>query len=205
MALDTAKVTDILATITWKAVSAICKSIREIVRTIKSFKSRLAQLLNTVESVNSILNDEMIEQCRVFPFKHTVVRLKNAVKQAEQFADKCSKVAWWNCYKKYTYAKEIANLNDSLSNLQEKVESGFQLVTQERQFDAMNEKLDRIKAFLENKSDEVLILQNKSDAGVVSQIRGYFNSVIQKFRHQLTSYAERFFSRNDYQRLLLTN
>lgn len=184
---------DILVNITSKAVSVLCDCIKKIVSRIKSFKSRLAKLLNLIESVNLFL--ERIEQCQQCSFKYTAERLKNEIKRAEKFAGKCLKVAWWNCYKKFMYAQEIETLNDSLSHLLGEVKSDFETINQQRRIDAMNEKLDRL----------VLALGNKSDAGVISRIMGIFESVAQKINHQLTSIAERRFSKNAYHRLSITN
>lgn len=138
---------DVLVPITWEVVKKLWHCIAEKVSTINSFGSRLKQLLNTINNVNSFVNDtEKIEVC---PSKHTARRLKNDVEEAKRFYEKCSKVSWWNCYKKYKYSKELATWNDSLSELLDKVELRHSNQQQQRT-NAKKEKWDALLQRLES-------------------------------------------------------
>lgn len=165
-------ISEILEPIILKAVKILYNCIAEIVSTINSFGSRLKQLLNTINNVNSFLNDtEKIEVC---PSKDTVRRLKNDVEEAKQFCEECSKVSWWNCYKKYKYSKKLATLNDSLSELLDKVE--LRHTNQQQRTNAKNEKSD--------------VLKQRLESGVSRITTAIFRKAIKHFIERITELLE---------------
>ncbi|KAK1587862.1 hypothetical protein Q3G72_017589 [Acer saccharum] len=94
-------------------VEGISRSILKAVKTVIKFESTLENLRRNVQSLNQSINRILQESADELPDQ--INRLVLLLKEAEELIKKCSRIAWWNYFKKYRYAKRLIELDASLN------------------------------------------------------------------------------------------
>ncbi|KAK0605490.1 hypothetical protein LWI29_027381 [Acer saccharum] len=102
-----------LKTVAGIVVEGISRSILKAVKTVIKFESTLENLRRNVQSLNQSINRILQESADELPDQ--INRLVLLLKEAEELIKKCSRIAWWNYFKKYRYAKRLIELDASLS------------------------------------------------------------------------------------------
>ncbi|GMI86440.1 hypothetical protein HRI_002313300 [Hibiscus trionum] len=90
-------------------ISLLLESIRNARKTAKRFKPLLNHLKDTVNWITP-----RVEEISRSTNSHEIQRLMNLLNQAKVTVDKSSRVSSWNISKKYKFAKELIELDNSI-------------------------------------------------------------------------------------------
>ncbi|KAK3222861.1 hypothetical protein Dsin_009886 [Dipteronia sinensis] len=96
-------------------MEGISRSILKEVKTVIKFESILENLRRNVQSLSHNINRITQLQESADELQDQIGRLVLLLKEAKDLIEKCSRIAWWNYFKKYRYAKRLIELDASLS------------------------------------------------------------------------------------------
>ncbi|KAK2657397.1 hypothetical protein Ddye_010449 [Dipteronia dyeriana] len=85
------------------------------VKTVIKFKPILENLRRNVQSLSQNIKRITQLQESADELQNQIGRLVLLLKEAEELIEKCSRIAWWNYFKKYRYSKKLIELDASLS------------------------------------------------------------------------------------------
>ncbi|WRX08548.1 Reticulon - like 1 [Theobroma cacao] len=91
------------------AVNALLRAIAGVITTTKRFKPLLNHLNDTVNWITPRINE--ISRSTD---SQEIERLLDLLNEAKEAVDKCARVHSWNYYKKYKFAKELIELDNSI-------------------------------------------------------------------------------------------
>ncbi|XWS45320.1 hypothetical protein CRYUN_Cryun15aG0126300 [Craigia yunnanensis] len=91
------------------AVNSLLSAISGVIETAKRFKPVLNHLNDTINWITP-----RIKEISRSTDSQEIERLLNLLNQAKETVDKCSGVSSWNYYKKYKFAKELIELDNSI-------------------------------------------------------------------------------------------
>ena len=91
------------------AVHALLGAISRVIKTAERFKQILNHLDDTVNWITP-----RIEEISRSKNSQEIKRLLNLLNQAKETVDKCSGLSSWNYYKKFKFAKELIQLDNSI-------------------------------------------------------------------------------------------
>ncbi|KAL4644920.1 hypothetical protein ACB092_02G199000 [Castanea dentata] len=129
------------------------------------FKSILKNLETTIVSANSTINEIYhLDQEPENALMDELHMLIQELIKAKQLVGKCSKVSWWNYYKKYRYSKKLLELDGSLCSLQ------IQMDSQIKNFKNVQRILDEIRA-LNRRLDQMILLNREIPRPVSCAVR----------------------------------
>ncbi|KAI9165706.1 hypothetical protein LWI28_019117 [Acer negundo] len=96
-------------------VVEISRSILKAVKIVIKFESTLENLRRNNKSLSQNINGITQLQESADELPDQINRLVLLLKEAEELIEKCSRITWWNYFKKYRYAKRLIELDASLS------------------------------------------------------------------------------------------
>ena len=149
------------------------------------FKSILKHLeTSIVSAINEVYHLDQDPENVLMDELHMLIQ---ELIKAKQLVGKCSKVSWWNYYKKYRYSKKLLELDGSLCSLQIQMDSQIKnFKNVQRILDeigALNRRLDQMVPEQSNESNVFLVGSGlrRIVQSMPGQIILYLSSLILRF------------------------
>lgn len=169
-------------------IGTAAKGVLHVTGRVFKFKTILKHLETTIVSANSTINEIYhLDQDRENALMDELHKLIQELIKAKQLVGKCSKVSWWNYYKKYRYSKKLLELEGSLCSLQIQMDSQIKnFKNVQRILDeigVLNRRLDQMVPEQSNESNVFLVGSGlrRIVQSMPRQIILYLSSLILRF------------------------